>query len=40
MGVPARERGNVKEVRDEEGKQVYPWKEYLEEFRGYPWQTK
>ncbi len=40
MGVPAKERGNVKDVRNEEGKQIYPWKEYLEDYRGYPWQKK
>lgn len=40
MGVPAKIRGNVEEIRDEEGNQVYPWKEYLDEYRGYPWQKK
>ena len=40
MGVPAKERGNVRDVRDEHGKQVYPWREYLEDYRGYPWQKK
>lgn len=38
MGVPAKERGSVRDIRDEDGNQIYPWKEYLEEFRGYPWQ--
>lgn len=40
MGVPAKEKGRVEDIRDGEGKQVYPWKEYLEEYRGYPWQQK
>ena len=39
-GVPAKVTGNIDDIRDEEGKQVYPWKEYLEEFRGYPWQIE
>ena len=38
MGVPAKERCNVRDIRDEDGNQVYPWKEYLKEDRGYPWQ--
>lgn len=38
MGVPARERGNVQDIVKENGEKVYPWKQYLKEFRGYPWQ--
>lgn len=40
MGVPAKERGSVTDIRDEEGNPVYPWPEYLEEDRGYPWQLR
>ncbi len=40
MGVPAKIRGNVEDIRDEEGNQVYPWKQFLEEYRGYPWQKE
>ncbi len=40
MGVPAKEKGSVRDIRDEEGKNVYPWVENLTEFRGYPWQTE
>ena len=39
-GVPARVTGNIEDIRDKEGNQVYPWKDYLEEFRGYPWQVE
>ena len=39
-GVPAKVTGDIENIRDEEGKQVYPWKDYLEEFRGYPWQVE
>ena len=38
-GVPARECGNIEDIRDKDGNPVYPWKEYLEEYRGYPWQV-
>lgn len=37
-GVPAKVTGNVRDIRDDEGNPVYPWKQYLKEFRGYPWQ--
>ena len=40
MGVPAKERGNVRNIVKENGEHVYPWKEYLKEDRGYPWQKK
>lgn len=39
-GVPAKVTGDIENIKDEEGKQVYPWKEYLEEYRGYPWQEE
>ncbi len=39
-GVPARDVGNIEDIRDEEGEQIYPWKEYLDEYRGYPWQDE
>lgn len=37
-GVPAKVTGNVRDIRDEENEPVYPWKRYLKEYRGYPWQ--
>lgn len=40
MGVPAREKCPVSDIRDQDGNPVYPWPEYIKEFRGYPWQTE
>lgn len=40
VGNPAKVRCSVRDIRDENGNQVYPWKEHLKEYRGYPWQTK
>ncbi len=40
MGVPAKEKCSIRDIRDEEGNPVYPWKDYLKEDRGYPWQRK
>ena len=39
MGVPARERGYIEDILDENGNHIYPWPQYLEEDRGYPWQN-
>ena len=36
-GVPAKDICAIEDIKDN-GKDVYPWKEYLEEYRGYPWQ--
>ena len=40
MGVPAKIKGNIEDITDEEGNKIYPWKETLKEFRGYPWQIE
>lgn len=40
VGNPAKVRCNVRDIRDEDGNQVYPWKEYLKEYRRYPWQKR
>ena len=40
VGNPAKVRCNVREIRDENGNQIYPWKDHLKENRGYPWQRK
>lgn len=40
VGNPARVVCSVRDIRDHEGRQVYPWKDHLKEFRGYPWQSK
>lgn len=40
MGVPAKKRGDIKDITKENGEHVYPWKRYIKEYRGYPWQEK
>lgn len=40
VGVPGRDICSVRDLRDGNGKQIYPWKEYLTDFRNYPWQKK
>jgi len=40
LGNPARVKCSVRDIRDENGNQIYPWKDYIKEYRGYPWQTK
>lgn len=39
-GSPAVEKGNIADLKDKEGNSLYPWKEYLEEYRAYPWQEE
>lgn len=38
VGVPAKERGSVRDVLDSKGNSVYPWREHMTQYRGYPWQ--
>lgn len=40
VGNPAKIRCNVRDIKDENGNHLYPWKDHLKEFRGYPWQIK
>lgn len=40
IGNPGKDIKSVREIKDENGNFVYPWKEYLKEYRGYPWQIK
>jgi acetyltransferase-like isoleucine patch superfamily enzyme len=40
VGNPAKIRCSVRDIRDENGNQIYPWKDHLKEYRGYPWQTR
>jgi len=40
VGNPAKVKCCVRDIRDENGNQVYPWKDHLKEYRGYPWQIK
>ena len=36
-GVPAKDVCAIEDIKDGQ-KDVYPWKDHLEEYRGYPWQ--
>jgi len=40
VGNPAKVRCSVRDIRDANGRQIYPWKDHLKEYRGYPWQKK
>lgn len=39
-GNPCKIVKDVREIKDDEGNQVYPWRDFLTEDRGYPWQNK
>lgn len=38
IGNPCRDVKSVREIKDESGNYLYPWRDYLIENRGYPWQ--
>jgi len=38
IGNPGKDVKSVRDIIDEKGDLVYPWKDYLKEDRGYPWQ--
>lgn len=40
VGVPAQNKGSVTEIKDDNNNPVYPWREHLKSYRGYPWQMK
>lgn len=40
MGHPAKYRCQVEEILDNDENRVYPWPDYLKDFRGYPWQVE
>ena len=40
IGNPAKVKCCVRDIRDENGIQIYPWRDHLKEDRGYPWQIK
>lgn len=40
VGVPGKEICSVRDLKDDQNNQIYPWKEHLKDFRGYPWQKK
>jgi len=39
VGNPSKMMCSIRDIRDEDGNLVYPWKEYLTQYRGYPWQA-
>ena len=38
IGNPGRDVKSVREIKDANGNYLYPWKDHLKEYRGYPWQ--
>ncbi len=40
MGNPGKDIKSVRDIKDENGIPIYPWKDTLLEYRGYPWQNK
>ncbi len=39
VGNPGKVVKDIQDIKDENGNQVYPWKDFLKEDRGYPWQN-
>lgn len=40
VGNPGKEICSIRDIKDESGNQIYPWRDFLSDFRGYPWQKK
>ena len=40
VGNPGKDICSVRDLKDDEGNSIYPWKEFLKDYRGYPWQQK
>lgn len=40
IGSPAKVKCNIRDIKDENGNSVYPWKDFLTGYRGYPWQKE
>lgn len=40
VGNPGKDLCSVRDLKDEDGNQIYPWRDYLKENRGYPWQEE
>ena len=40
VGIPGKDRGSVRDLEDNNHKKIYPWRDHLKGFRGYPWQKK
>lgn len=39
VGNPGKIVKDIRDIKDENGNQVYPWKDFLKDDRGYPWQN-
>lgn len=39
IGNPGKDVKSVRDILNDEGELLYPWKDHLQEYRGYPWQT-
>lgn len=39
VGNPGKNIKSIRDIKDENGSQVYPWQDFLTENRGYPWQN-
>ncbi len=40
VGNPGRDVKSVRDIKDAEGRCVYPWRDHLRTNRGYPWQER
>lgn len=40
VGNPGKDICSVRDLKDDHGNQIYPWKEHLKDNRGYPWQNE
>lgn len=40
VGNPGKVICSVRDIKNDSGEIIYPWKEHLKDFRGYPWQKK
>ena len=38
VGNPGKDLCSVRDLRNDKDEQIYPWKKYLQDYRGYPWQ--
>jgi acetyltransferase-like isoleucine patch superfamily enzyme len=39
VGNPGKDVKSVREIKDDKGDFVYPWRDHITVYRGYPWQT-
>ena len=39
-GIPGRDICSIRDIKDEHGNTIYPWKDHIKNYKGYPWQKK